>query len=407
MGITTSVDHLSSGDRFLAQSWGGTREFFTVIDAGHKFSAVSPSGEKLYIKQYEGLKNEEGKGFYVNWADPFPNLPDDEILNYVDAILGTMRRSDSRDKLALLHVTEVIDDTSFRADFVYCTHREYHDYVDLDEQQKELGVELRRGEFGDTTILRQDIVFELGKPMPKLFLNRSEKAVEKGDLISTGGFMVYFDDGQLTYRLVNQFQIIASNLEDSHLNNYIPFEKTREPRKGIICHRQTSHINFYNDENFLEDYWHATIKLEPDEGLVFWCKDGSSDETTCLFLAHTGWVLHNAAHDCINDYFYGENVAMGLYLCSGPKWWAHTSYEGEHDAGIDCDFVPASLEDLERFGFDKNSVVDEIREYLDEIDFEYDDDTVAEKLIQMANDAAAKQKMEIQEAAETPVYPAF
>ena len=66
------------------------------------------------------------------------------------------------------------------------------------------------------------------------------------------------------------------------------------------------------------------------------------------------------------DYFNAD-LAEGLYVATNVDAWSSTSYYGEHDFGVEADFVPATPADYERFGFASPEALErELAEYMDE-----------------------------------------
>ena len=111
---------------------------------------------------------------------------------------------------------------------------------------------------------------------------------------------------------------------------------------------------------------YGRARAEPSEGLVlWWCPDDEKKtETTCSFLGHTG-IDFLVCEDGLEDYFYGENVAPGLYIAFDGHIWSDVSYEGEHDGGIEVDWRPATLQDIERFGFTLDTLDAEIADIME------------------------------------------
>jgi hypothetical protein len=107
-------------------------------------------------------------------------------------------------------------------------------------------------------------------------------------------------------------------------------------------------------------------RSEPDEVLVLVYDDGGGD-VAYHCMGHTGIALLEC--DDIADYLHDSGMEPGLWMYRKARWWTYTSREGEHDAGIEGDWEPATADDVASFGFDEATMDREIVDVL-EIDMQ-------------------------------------
>ncbi len=102
----------------------------------------------------------------------------------------------------------------------------------------------------------------------------------------------------------------------------------------------------------------AWASTEPDEALVLFHEDLGADNGSVVptVLGHTGRTF--ALCDNVGDEMHGSAQPAGLWVYGNAKWWSSTSHEGEHDAGIEGDWRPATPDDVKRFGIDAGVVGD-------------------------------------------------
>ncbi len=98
----------------------------------------------------------------------------------------------------------------------------------------------------------------------------------------------------------------------------------------------------------------AQARTEPDEALVLTVHGCADPHVLATTGASFFWSDDTAAT------LSGESLEPGLWVMENAKWWTDTSYEGEHDSGIDGDWRPATPADLERFGIDAHEIADAI-----------------------------------------------
>ena len=114
----------------------------------------------------------------------------------------------------------------------------------------------------------------------------------------------------------------------------------------------------------------AHRRADPDMALVIGIPDLAApdrDTERTGVVAHTGETFYREeatgyAHEAIS----GAGIQPGLRVVTKPRYWSHTSHEGERDSGFEFDDRPAVEADLALFGFDMESLGRELRGYFEQ-----------------------------------------
>ena len=192
-----------------------------------------------------------------------------------------------------------------------------------------------------------------------------------GDLVAMTGYHCEIEDGEPVFLKRGPVAHLGNHDEDG-VGRFLPWGTvSKEEHDAIIATGLGSMPGEYRMQpgslvDLMEEESVARVRLEPSEALFLWYKpvDETGDETACACLGASGIAFYR--QDSIEDNFYGENVEEGLWVYANAKAWAHQSYEGEWDAGIDGDWRPATVEDLERFGYTAEDIDQEIAGHTEE-----------------------------------------
>ena len=144
----------------------------------------------------------------------------------------------------------------------------------------------------------------------------------------------------------------------------------RRPRSRFVaeaCDFEEGSLGPAGFEDYREEQDRARARLEPNEALVVWYRpvgnEPGSTETECSFMGMSGITFHHA--DAVEDNFYGAGIEEGLWVLRDAKWWTDRDHEGGYDSGIDGDWHPATVEDLERFGYTLETASAEIADRIE------------------------------------------
>lgn len=169
----------------------------------------------------------------------------------------------------------------------------------------------------------------------------------EGDLVVAPSFRCDLEDGTLVTRLDGAASLGAFP-DRAKVGAFLPSAGPDGPF-GL-----DGSIHPEDDLAFLYGRMQAEARAEPDEALVLW--HSGEGRPSCVVLATSGITFFHA--DCAQDYLEGEDLPTGLYLFENARWWSDTSYEGEHDAGIEGEWRAATLEDAVRHGFADHAALD-------------------------------------------------
>jgi hypothetical protein len=269
------------------------------------------------------------------WTDALPAGTDAQVLAYVDTILGVAKHS--YDQGVVVHVTEVRDGTALGDVAFYASDTKGRDCEPF------VGEIVGNAAFWATGI---EFVALPGVEMSvgDLLVAREYRAEHANgrDLVTLGGATV-----------LGNFPTRAD------VGRFLPMSARGE---------SISSLGFVfggngpaTDVDVSTEIARGVARSEPDEALIVTFRDVTDPkEVNIHCLGHTGYTFMMA--DSVDDYLYGTVLEPGLWVAEGAKWWSYTSYEGEHDSGIDMDFRPATLDDLDRFGYTEETLDAEIAE---------------------------------------------
>jgi len=361
--MNPSPDDLREGLRIVAKPsypYRASPEILVVTSAprGRPWQATDRHGN-VFEGEYGRLamKSATREGsFHVSWTLPLPEMDDEAALQWVSVL------SKGEKAPMLVHVTE-INDGMAKGHLVSTPW------------------DTNRAEWIETDGLRYETrkvgLLDLTKKTIDLSAEGLPEGLAAGDLLCMHDWRNHVVDGVIVTKAwktrslyKDEPAVLAKAVAEADLPGLLPVRSvgSAEAEEGMISRRlfrlssyetfATVDVTDLSTEDFA-----AQARTEPDEALVLWFIDDRG-EHECHVLGSTGYTFHMC--DSIADQFYGANVEPGLWVMRDAKWWSHTSYEGEHDSGIEGDWEPAKLEDLESFGYDNASLTVEIRGVLDE-----------------------------------------
>jgi hypothetical protein len=381
---TRRIQDLAVGDSFLVGHerhayFGRTYLAFpdsrrvTVSEASRdRVACLEADGTRFDIPMADGKPHWRAAG-QVLWTAELPDGTDAQVKAYCDTLLAHTRGT------LLLHVTAA-DAEGFDAELVSLRTGdliEGHIPGDEDEGPEEAwtGASHGRADFWDRTL----------RVVPKADCTPAPFGIPSvdldgipavGDLVMArayacrveGDRIVTVHDGLVRIGNFPTRQAAAAFLPD-------------HARPSFFLHLPATH------QDHLMEQERARVALEPDEALVLWYDQPDGSGRSCAFLSTSGLVFHMV--DALPDYFHGADVEPGLYLLRGARWWSDVSHEGEHDAGIEGNFEPATPEDCARHGFPDLEALD--REILDHLEDEPGDaaDFSALRMMERAREAVA------------------
>lgn len=351
-----------------------------------------------YLPHSPGEVKYNGKPSIV-WTSELPVGDERAVMGYAKACLAA-----SRNNCGLFHV-RVVTDGIATASLVQpaggalaASHLKREDYPEgdatvvappYDPTNLEIGEMSWEGRIvGNAGFWKEEVRI-------KVPANAEWKA---GDLVIAPDYSCEIRDGNPSIRLKQigapnaktgyvppPHCIVLGNMDERQVGAFLPWANlTRPEMEGVTSYLWSHPSGCHVD--YLEEVELAKVRLEPSEALVVWYRDEDGKETSCACLGSSGIAFYRV--DSITDNFYGENVSEGLWVFENAKAWSSQSYEGEWDGGIDGDWRPATVEDLERFGLDPESASREIADHIDR-DFELG---MAESMMEAARKAAEAER---------------
>lgn len=375
---------LAPGEVFVARSSLARSEsaFLTVTEnkGSGIFCAVDKHGAE-FTATYgsQNLKKQgDPNNWWPMWTLPLPKLPEKETLAYIAAL----SRSTGYDAPILLHVREIGSEHAV-ARLVFSRHDEGRlpgDFTIADEEG--MAIPFTWSETGTALVMDQDVLV----PVEEL-----PEGCGALDLLTSNQFRCEVEDGKLITHVHRGNHcsplIIGRTVEPASLQDFVPY---REASGDGRFARST--MKLVDPFDFACEAENAETRTHPDEALVLWFQpeDAKPDDTACHVLGHTGYVFH--VTDSIEDQFYGNGVEPGVWIFRNAKFWSYESYEGERDWGIDGDWEPATLADLDRFGYTAESLTVEIRDIVEDSGIETGEGDLSGQWLALAHENASKSR---------------
>jgi len=334
------LSSLNIGDKFLTTVGQQRRLPFTIENlrtqyAVHQIVEKSPS--KIVSVTADQAKHDfilNAYGDIADWrvaetikmTDPFPQADDDMIIAYAAPVL---EHKSGKHEVAI-YVSRVGEFVA-TGQIVQSPERKasFRTFGFEEITEKPLY------KTGNAVFLEEDIKFDA-----------TGLGWREGDLICASDFRCKMNNDVLYMKLENPIKV----------GN---FKTKEEVGKFWPAPEQSAFLPDYESIlYFSEEKGRAIAALEPDMALILVTKSRSGRSLGHVIVGGMGQLLYSWDDaDCYFEAIQSE----GLWLATNLKGWSNRSYEGEYDCGIDFDFEPATIKDLEKFGHDEASMTEEIR----------------------------------------------
>lgn len=259
----------------------------------------------------------------VVWTVPVPAATDDELRMLATGAALYATRRDS-EKPWLLHVQSVVDGKGIalpvmpKADDV---RRGALSFTDDDAPDYVVG---------NVAIWSHMVRFETG-----------DRYLRAGTLVAMWPDEARIEDGLPVHRAAEIVEVMACSVE--RLGAWMPTS---------MGHESYFTAPFAGIRSIVEAEEHAWLRTQPDEALFLGYRDG--DEKGAIPLGRSGMALHYS-DDIVLDVFGTDDARPGLWLATDARWTG-----SDDSVEIASDIVPATMEDLARFGLDEDSLRSEI-----------------------------------------------
>lgn len=377
---------------------------YAVGEDGTRFE-ICPRQGSLAIR--ERLADGTFRDRYPQWTLPVPDIPDDEVLAYVDAFRGATEmfrgrvgRSDSHDHNCVFVVSGFEGDHAVArmASWASDTQAPYLEY--LEERKSSPAafpnddafhfIEDLEGFMKSFTVDGDLAISSFDVRIPK---SQLPDAVEPGSIVVGSSFWVNIRGGVDVTSVATAS--VAGNVRTHPLSTYLPYRPS-ERREGKIFWRPHDGIELSTIQDWLKERARAVAKLDPDEILLAVLPKDESDppyrDAQIVAYGSRGAVFFEMEAEWLETISM-EDHDPGLWVYRNASPWAHHDpHSGEHDSGIDGDWHPATLEDVASFGNDpvemEKSLADEYEgaDYADVVS----EGTFLEELMRLAKDACRR-----------------
>lgn len=378
-----NLNHLPVGERVLVgqrSDFHGSRQYFRFpeyqicsVEEHDPSSGMSrlrkPDGTIIEVNQKTG--NIPGSRDRLLWTDLLPSGSDEQVLAYCKAIGGAEDSKDFSNRGILLHVERIEDNVTYARPVFPAgalTSRDPEAWV----EDPWTGTTVGNAAFWPDQVMavthsaREAESLEASAgTTPVVARLREEVPVEArvGDLIAAPYFKFTLD-GERLRALVDHPVIVGNYPTRDDLGAFLPWGAKPmgwdDLHPSWTLYSRSNDTRAANDMDICFEVSRAHARTEPDEALVLWYKGPSDREREISFvvLGRSGIIFHEI--DTADDYFYGWDEQPGLWLVENLKYWSHRDYEGEYDCGLEGDVRPATLADVERFGYTMDSLDAEI-----------------------------------------------
>lgn len=385
------------------------------LHAKHRPKLVTAAGEDIcltavgpdYYRQNKFI-DEDGYTREVLWTLPLPMVSDEDALNFVMALQGMQgsfrsfsTRNDHEPTVVLgiddvgeeyatcrmvSWADETIDEHARAVKeiaedgYIHSNDDTFH-YIDMDEFAKNVS------KYGDFAISK----YQLTVPLEDV-----PEGAGPGTLIV--GDTVWCKCKQdVTVTRISRAQI-AGDISKTDLAGWFP-QRDEPKEKGVFSgfHPNNSRVPMQTIQYHMKELARAKAALIPSEALVLVFPREEGDESYCrnIVVLGTQGVTFFEGDGTENDYI--ESIVPdegGLWVLEKAAYWSHhDGYTGEWDGGIDGDFRPAEESDLAKFGFTKESVIDETEEFYETGDAylsAFKDGSFTDKMMEVARDAQSE-----------------
>lgn len=272
------------------------------------------------------------------------NGTDEEVAAFLQtASYSSNRRRGFEDSIAVF-VTEVFED-KIEGLIVFDVDRPGNVAVDMVEIDEPSPV------CSDVVGIRLKVPekpFRQGQDIPSL------PNVQKGDILCAGYYRVECIGTSFEVHLYDALKVGKA---DDQNEAFDALGFARRPAQHFFPSSVFAPIYSVDREFDL-----AFARTQPDRALVLIYQDPGMKRHAAWVLGSSGY--HAAVNDDLSSYFEDQQEP-GLWLVDGVKNMSSTSYEGEHDAWVEGDFIPATRADIEELFGDISMLDDEIRDILE------------------------------------------
>ena len=344
----------------------------------------------LHTKDWSNTwRDQDGKsGYYIEWTNLIPNLPDDEIFSYLKTVKSAKNRP------IFIHVDSV-EDGKITGRFITRTP---------DPKETEAYGELLGVGDADEDYVRLDFTDQDGvrtidlpaviktysesyskrlsddRPVSAIFCNQN---IEPGDLIIADDINMYYVDDELitvvnntnSYTINHGVNVVKKNASLDDIRAFLLLNVRQENLTNETVEERSDPLSMQftisgKDEMFMpieeieNQLWQAKLRLQPDEAIVLWLNDDRrKGDTFPSILGFTGHLFN--VFDDVQSYIEGHGESEGLWLMKNPTFNGGYDYEGNYDCELDAEYVPATPEDIERIMGKGTTIVEDIMDALD------------------------------------------
>jgi len=261
----------------------------------------------------------------VVWTIPVPEATDEELRRLVTGAVGLARRSSS-DKPLLLHVQSVHEGLAYALPV-----------LPKGDDRNIASIHPREEGIPDYVVGNAAIWAH----MLRIERKDDDWGLRPGALIVAWTGKAHVVDGLPVHTVQYMIDVLACSVE--RLGQWLP--------------QSLSPLGYYSGpfhdiHEIEEEELRARLRTEPDEALVLGYMDG--DRRAGMLLGTSGITFHHA-DDPLASMFGGGEPPLGLWLAEDTRWTG----EGE-DVEIESDLRPATMADVERFGWDADDIRTEI-----------------------------------------------
>lgn len=266
----------------------------------------------------------------VMWTLPVPEASNEELCRLVAGTVGSPRDR-SGQKPLLLHVQSVNGDVAYALPV-----------LPRGDDRNERSLQPRYDAAPD---------YEVGNAaiwahMMRITRRVEDWALRPGALVVAWMGMAHIADGLPVHQIRHMIEILRCSVE--RLGEWLPASLS-----PLGYHNGP----FHDVLEIEEEEVRARVRLEPSEALVMGYLDG---DTRGGRLLGTSGITYHHADDALSSMFGADDPPLGLWVAKDARWTG----EGE-DVEIDFDLVPATMADVERFGWSAESLRTEIAGDLD------------------------------------------
>lgn len=290
----------------------------------------------------------------VLWTIPIPAATDEQLKRLAMATVGLNGIASGSDRPWLLHVHAVEQGVAYATPLVPKEDVRGPGTITVDERYP------ADRKVGSVSVW-----------------NRTVRIEAADDLCRAGTLCIMWPDkarmaGGMPLHRAKAFMTVAELEDVAAVGAWLP---------ETLGHESYYTSIFADVSDIDEEELRAELREEPNEALVLGYLDG--DTRTGTLLGKSGITFHHS-DDTMVDLLGMDDAELGLWLATDAKWTG----SGE-DCEIQADWRPATIEDVERFGYTHEGFLNEIAGDLDVRQGEITADLLAQTIAQ-AEEVCAK-----------------